>query len=376
MKPDQAEQQTAKSIEAIQQAAPQVELSYFLQLWPDCFNHAAKQDAPCIAVIGTGVPDIYLRACGLTPIFLFGGTYCSHEQSALFFPPVSDPAVRSAAEWLMSKTPEEIAAAVISPENSDALKVQDYLRKSGFTVLTLEREVMPQNEMPSAYRDEQMRFLLQLESIAAVPALKRLYQEAAVSTKAHRLLRRLDKSGYPQMLKAFIRQSFYWALDREEWLRQAETLLANAPPPADEDILLIGSPIYFPNSKIHSILREVGLTQYQNFCGAPYPIDYSKLRPSDDFPSLLEQLHQIHYGVSRNDACALYGGAIRSASGIVFHLLKGQLKYAYEAEHIEKSAIQQGIPFICVETDYNDGDYEQVKVRLEGFAELLRRKHN
>lgn len=126
MKPDQAEQQTAKSIEAIQQAAPQVELSYFLQLWPDCFNHAAKQDAPCIAVIGTGVPDIYLRACGLTPIFLFGGTYCSHEQSALFFPPVSDPAVRSAAEWLMSKTPEEIAAAVISPENSDALKVQDY----------------------------------------------------------------------------------------------------------------------------------------------------------------------------------------------------------------------------------------------------------
>lgn len=115
--------------------------------------------------------------------------------------------------------------------------------------------------------------------------------------------------------------------------------------------------------------------RYHNFCSAPYPADYSKLCQTNNLPSLLEQLHQIHYELSRDDARALYGGAVHKVSGVIFHLLKGQLKYAYEAELVEKSAIQQGIPFICVETDYSDADHEQVKIRLEGFAELLRHKH-
>ena len=377
MKPDRVEQQAARAIQTVRQAVPEVDLSFFLQLCSSFSNCALAPNTPCIAVIGTGIPEIHLRACGLTPIFLFGGRYCSSEHTVSFFPPISDPTIRSAVEFLVTKGPTQIPSVALSPASTDALKAQNYLQKMGFTVLSLEREIMPQNRMPSAYRDGQMRFLLQLESLSGTAlTVKHLSQEVALSTKAHWLLRRLDSSGYPQTLKAFIRQSFYWASDRKEWNRQTESLLAKAPSAVSEDILLLGSSIYFPNSKIYSILEEVGIAQYQNFCSVPYPVDYSNLNQSDCLPALLEQAHLIHYDISRNDACALYGGTVRKASGVIFHLLKGQLQYAYEAERIEKSAIQQGIPFICVETDYNDADYEQVKVRLEGFAELLRQRQN
>lgn len=376
MKSADTGQQIMQALQTVQQTAPQVDLSYFVQSWSDFYSGTLRHGSHYAAVIGTGVPEIYIRACGLTPIYLFGGDYCSNKQETQFFPPVSDPAIQSAAVSFISKGPSAIAAVVLSPENTDALKALAYLRKSGLPILTLEREIMPQNTMPSTYRDAQMSFLLQLESISrSAPTADRLHQEAALSTQIHWLLRRLDKSGYPQALKAFIRQSFYWVYDREEWARQVKILLAEAPPPVCEDILLIGSPIYFPNSKIYSILGEVGLVQYHNFCSAPYPTDYSKLCQTNDLPSLLDRLHQIHYELSRNDACALYGGAVHKASGVIFHLLKGQLKYAYEAELVEKNAIRQGIPFICVETDYSDADHEQVKIRLEGFAELLRQKH-
>lgn len=376
MKSGDAGQQVMQALQTVQQTAPQVDLGCFFQSWSNFYSGAPEQGSHYAAVIGTGVPEIYIRACGLTPIYLFGGGYCSSKQESQFFPPISDPTIQSAVGSLLSKGPSAIAAVVLSPENTDALKALAYLRKSGFTVLTLEREIMPQNTMPSTYRDAQMSFLLQLESISrSAPTADRLRQEAALSTQAHWLLRRLNQSGYPQALKAFIRQSVYWVHDREEWVWQIKILLAEAPPPACEDILLIGSPIYFPNSKIYSILGEVGLLRYHNFCSAPYPADYSKLCQTNDLPSLLEQLHQIHYELSRDDARALYGGAVHKVSEVIFHLLKGQLKYAYEAELVEKSAIQQGIPFICVETDYSDADHEQVKIRLEGFAELLRHKH-
>ena len=60
---------------------------------------------------------------------------------------------------------------------------------------------------------------------------------------------------------------------------------------------------------------------------------------------------------------------------VLFHLLKGQLPAAYYANKVEKSCIDEDIPFICVETDYTKADKEQVKIRIEAFTELLKVKN-
>lgn len=66
------------------------------------------------------------------------------------------------------------------------------------------------------------------------------------------------------------------------------------------------------------------------------------------------------------------GGSLERYQGVIYHVLKGQLNYAYEAERLEKAAIKKGIPFVCIETDYTNADVEQIRIRLEAFSELLK----
>ena len=132
----------------------------------------------------------------------------------------------------------------------------------------------------------------------------------------------------------------------------------------------------FPNVKIPTVLHNVGIGNYENHCGVPDPDDYTQLMEHDpsSLNSMFRELHGIHYRSTQNDiARALRSDTsfLKNADGVVYHLLKGQLMYAYEAERIEKAAIGAGIPFVCIETDYTNADTEQIRIRLEAFSELL-----
>lgn len=381
MERNNVKKQVEQGIEAVQQAAPQTNLSYFAELWTAFLTGPPQHDLHYIAVLGTGIPEIYLRACGLVPIYLFGGSFFSNASTDEIFPPISDPTIKSATGLLVSKEIpllNSINTVAISAPNIDTLKIQAYLRAAGYSVLALDREPIPHQTMPSFYRDMQMNFLLQVEAVAGnAPSIEELLYEADLETRAHYALHRLDETDLPQLIKTFVRQSYYIAADREAWLWQLELLIQQSGPSAGEALLLIGSPISFPNMKIPNVLQEVHITHYRNRCSTLSPQDYSALfqNPIESLPELLEQLHQIHYSTCNSDIYAFYPEDLRGISGVVFHLLKGQVNWAFEAEKMEKRAIRLGIPFLCVETDYSDADHEQVKVRIEGFSELLQKKY-
>lgn len=384
MQIEKMKQQARQAMQIVKDAAQDVSLTYFCQLWTNYWECIPVSELPFVLVTDTDIPELYIRACGAIPIYLFGGSYYENPLTDQLFPQICDPVTRSITGMLLSgKLPmlHNIAAYAMVIRNIDERKVLPYLEETGYQVLTLEQDTFLSEKMPSSYRDAQMRFLLQLESVTGIQITsRRLYHEAEWITNAHYALRKLDMTDYPQIIKGFIKQSYYIANNREEWLREVDTLTSGkewAMGSEKYPVFLMGSPIYFPNVKIPALLKEVGLTHYWNQCGVPYPVNYTAVLQNKvtNLPELLDQLHQIHYDTLRgNAACTIYPRPVRNASGIIYHLLKGQLNNAYEADMIEEDAIRQGIPFLCVETDYSDADREQVKVRLEGFAELLDRK--
>ena len=60
--------------------------------------------------------------------------------------------------------------------------------------------------------------------------------------------------------------------------------------------------------------------------------------------------------------------------GVVYHVIKGQIEYNFELERMEELFGNYGIPVFRLETDYNRQDIEQLRIRMEAFAEVLEQK--
>jgi benzoyl-CoA reductase/2-hydroxyglutaryl-CoA dehydratase subunit BcrC/BadD/HgdB len=60
--------------------------------------------------------------------------------------------------------------------------------------------------------------------------------------------------------------------------------------------------------------------------------------------------------------------------GVIYHVLRGCLVYDFEYKRIEEELGQLGIPVIRLESDYNEEDVEQLRIRIEAFIELIKLK--
>ena len=58
--------------------------------------------------------------------------------------------------------------------------------------------------------------------------------------------------------------------------------------------------------------------------------------------------------------------------GVIYHVLRGCLVYDYEYKVLEEELGKLGVPVIRVESDYNEEDVEQLRIRVEAFIELIK----
>jgi benzoyl-CoA reductase/2-hydroxyglutaryl-CoA dehydratase subunit BcrC/BadD/HgdB len=64
-----------------------------------------------------------------------------------------------------------------------------------------------------------------------------------------------------------------------------------------------------------------------------------------------------------------------AVEGVVYHVLRGCLVYDFEYLTMEEEIGRLGIPVIRVESDYNEEDIEQLRIRIEAFIELIKLKN-
>ena len=185
--------------------------------------------------------------------------------------------------------------------------------------------------------------------------------------------------------RMFILGSYYCADNLSEWCVQLKYLTDRLRKEHKRQnsekckVLLLGSPVYFPNYKVPFLIEEAGLELF-------FQADYTTLSMQDD--SGLEQMQKeraadVFY---RNDTSPAYvkNNAMyeriekllteKEIDGVVYHVLKGQIEYDFELGRFEELFEKLDIPVFRLETDYNYQDIEQLRIRLEAFSEILNQR--
>ncbi|MBQ1490821.1 MAG: 2-hydroxyacyl-CoA dehydratase, partial [Blautia sp.] len=190
--------------------------------------------------------------------------------------------------------------------------------------------------------------------------------------------------------RIFIRDSLFLARDLSEWSwhldRLKEELAASkrrrAVAPYRPGILLLGSPVTYPSYKVPFLLEECGLSVLEVADEASLSLRCTKRKARrgmgkkeiirematalwslDASPSYVENLSLLHH-VKR----LIHQGGL---DGAVLHVLKGQIEQDFLLPKLEALLEEAHIPLFRLETDYNENDTEQLRIRMEAFSEML-----
>lgn len=147
-------------------------------------------------------------------------------------------------------------------------------------------------------------------------------------------------------------------------------------------ILLTGSPVVFPNIKLPLLIEEMGGALVadetcmgerflydplavcdQSFDGYMRAMATRSIRPCTcpTFQDSSTRIYRLKQMIKDHQA-----------EGVIYHVLRGCLVYDFEYQQIEEEMGRLGIPIIRVETDYNEEDIEQLRIRIEAFIELIK----
>ncbi|RKJ76196.1 2-hydroxyacyl-CoA dehydratase [Butyricicoccus sp. 1XD8-22] len=149
-------------------------------------------------------------------------------------------------------------------------------------------------------------------------------------------------------------------------------------------ILVTGSPIMYPNLKIPLLIEEMGgILAADETCMGERAL-YDPLTVTDrSFDGMMRALAGCY---TRPCTCPTFTDNRQRVfrikqmikdhqiQGVIYHVLRGCLVYDYEYPVLEEELEKEGIPIIRVESDYNEEDVEQLRIRIEAFIELLKLK--
>lgn len=145
-------------------------------------------------------------------------------------------------------------------------------------------------------------------------------------------------------------------------------------------LMFSGCPMAIPNWKLHSIIEGLGIpvVAEESCIGSRYFTDLVEPK-GDSMDSLLEAIWSKYSSIS----CACFTPNTErvtkvvdmardyNASGVVYNVLQYCHTYNIEAIKVEKALRNAGVPMLKIETDYGTEDVEQIKTRVEAFAEML-----
>ena len=149
-------------------------------------------------------------------------------------------------------------------------------------------------------------------------------------------------------------------------------------------IMITGSPIAFPNIKLPLLIEEMGgVLVADETCMGDRGI-YDPVSVADDsFDGIMRALANRYIlpcscptFVKNKQRLFKIKQMIKDykVEGVIYHVLRGCLVYDYEYTIVEEMLNEMEIPVIRVETDYNEEDIEQLRIRIEAFNEMIKFK--
>jgi benzoyl-CoA reductase/2-hydroxyglutaryl-CoA dehydratase subunit BcrC/BadD/HgdB len=141
-----------------------------------------------------------------------------------------------------------------------------------------------------------------------------------------------------------------------------------------------GTPFAIPNWKLHHIVESSGfpIIAEESCVGSRYfseLVDETPSKLDNMLEAIIDRQFKIHCACFTpnnerlDDIVNLFNQS--GAKGVINYTLSFCTPYLVEAQKVKNHLDAVGIPSINIESDYGMGDFEQLKTRIQAFAESL-----
>jgi benzoyl-CoA reductase/2-hydroxyglutaryl-CoA dehydratase subunit BcrC/BadD/HgdB len=359
---------------------------------------------PQVKTIGTYcvmIPPEMIYAAGAVPVKLCSGSYTGFNVGDQTCPRDSCPLVKAALGCLaidLMPVYSECALTIV-PTSCDCKKKLSYLMSPYTQTLAFH---VPTLKVDDHYKEDYINDLYLLKQrLEKLTEKKITYRRLKTATLAiagaqqeiHRFYRL--KMSQPPVIKgthAMMVMNSYSYERVDKWTRKLRALnnelelrIVNHKFVVKENmprLMLTGAPVVFPNIKVPLLVEEMGgvLVADETCMGERGLYDpVSVIEPSFDglmralaarqiLPCTCPTFVQNEQRIFKLKQMA----ADFKIDGVIYHVLRSCLVYDFEFPAVEAALGELGIPVIRLETDYNEEDVEQLRVRLEAFIEMIK----
>ena len=388
-------------------------LSYFLSAaaqWQAFFEDSTPSVSmpgtrkPLVVVLGHGVPEQLIYACNAAPLYLLGGSHATCEWSDDVMPRDSDPASRSTLGYALRVCQRtDIDPLFVVPIAHDNMrKIAYLLAREGHKVLCVDipPEVVDVTEQRGWERSLQTlvqgvgKHVGHHASARSIRAAERLVSEARAAMVDFERTAIVCEGVLSGEATLLVLNTYYMTSDLAQWTAMLRRLTVEIRARHQGDrrsggdaprVLVIGSPLLFPQHKVPNLIHDAGLNLLASV-DASTTSRYASLSAQElhgSLSSLIGAIARKHYTLDSSSAHVVNGAmewyvehliSTMDVDGIVCHILKGQIEYDFLLSRMEPLFDKYDIPVFRLETDYQYQDVEQLRIRLEAFAEMLEQR--
>jgi len=357
---------------------------------------APDPSAGAAYILGTGVPEELIHAIGGKPRWLIGGSFEVSQAADPFVPRDTDAVHRSIYGYALQNLRPEKNIMVVPIACDCQRKLAYCLSDKGWDVKPV--------DIPPDKRDDRFAQKLVIQYCRLIEDCSALGLLPGAGRRLHSAAKKVDfaKEQLAAFVEAaaarsdvisgqkriFIINSYYYAENLDEWTFRLRTLTEKIRALPKKNfrskrpaVLIMGSPILFPNYKIPYLLEQVGIELHSCIDSTTgQALRRMEMPKKNTKRAILEGLANKQHdddlsagyvinSTFREEAARLVKEG--EVSGVIYHVIKGQIEYDFELEHIEALFAQYDVPVFRVETDYYENDVEQLRLRLEAFSEML-----
>lgn len=366
------------------------------------FERVLPEEKKVIGTYCMMVPQELIYAAGAENVKLCSGSFPAFSIGEDVTPRDACPLVKAVAgmQEIGKLTPYADCDLMVVPVTCDCKKkLASMLAETASVHVMQVPSIRQSDELLDLYVEELYRMIPVLEAVTG----KRITYESlmegvdvvgAAQTEMARFMR-LRRSSNAMRIRGIHVMTVMNALSVmpiEEWTKALKALNDELEEKIRTDfvitkkklprLLLTGSPVTFPNIKLPLLIEETGgalvadetcmgerflydplAVWDQSFDGYMRAMATRSIRPCS-CPTFLDsstRIYRLKQMIKDNQV-----------EGVVYHVLRGCLVYDFEYQMIEEEMGKLGIPIIRVETDYNEEDIEQLRIRIEAFVELIK----
>ena len=357
------------------------EFKYFLNLGKIENIFLKKENKPRVILLSHSFPIEIIHSLNLSSCYVLGGSYEYFKNPDINLPVDCSELTKSILGILKSDYFNlNKSDVLLLPYSSDDYRIMEKVLKDQLTIIGYDIPNDYSNVLcKKRYIDEIKRVTKLLSthfkkhfSLRALNKEIEIYKKASISWQNFENLYinnniDIDLTGF-----VYLFNSYYFANDILQWSNNINKLTNKLKEKAtktnDKKLLLIGSPIYFPNYKIlnecDAFSLNVKYVIHEDVTAIKRYLSIDKNRMT------IKSLAAFYYD-SFNDK-ELVSNVINSkeVKGIIYHKLKGDIRNI-NYEMINKLLVNKNIPILRMETTYSYQDIEKLRFKFEAFKEIL-----